>query len=196
MALRAGEHILITASSGSDTITVSRYEVDKPDQRQQVSRNIADVIRAVTEMGASYPDVAQMLVQADHQQNMPGALEIDALPKAGRTYFRPDPNDPTKRGRRARIGNSGLVPNLFDGDQNQTNMESAVDGSWDAPPRQSEPGDGEDDRENRRMEDEQEIAPQDDVLKDPRKWYDPRRLLRSHDFTKREEKSDTTDGSE
>ena len=97
LAFRAGEHVLITAPSGSETITVSRYELGKSDQRKEVPKRIADVVRAVSEMGASYPDVAQMLVQADHQHNLPGSLEIDALPKAGRMYYRPDPKIPKRR---------------------------------------------------------------------------------------------------
>ena len=36
IALKAGEHILITAPSGSKTITVSRYELGHPDRRQEV----------------------------------------------------------------------------------------------------------------------------------------------------------------
>jgi hypothetical protein len=180
IAIKAGEHILITAPSGSETITVSRYELGKSHQRQQVSRRIADVVKAVSEMGASYPDVAQMLVQADNQQNLPGALEIDALPKAGRAYFRPDPNNPEKPGKSTRMGNSGLVPNLFDGEQIQQNMERAVDGSWDAPSKRSESD--EDSQSLNKDSNSKEIAPQDDVLIDARKWYDPRRLLKPHDY--------------
>ncbi len=114
LALKAGEHILITTPSGSKTVAVSRYELDRSDRRQEVPLRIADVIRAVTDMGASYPDVAQMLIQADHQRNLPGELKLDALPKAGRVYERPDPADPEKAGRKTHVGNAGLVPNLFE----------------------------------------------------------------------------------
>jgi flagellar basal body P-ring protein FlgI len=191
IAIKAGEHILITAPSGSETITVSRYELGKSDQRQQVSRRIADVVKSVSEMGASYPDVAQMLVQADNQQNLPGALEIDALPKAGRAYFRPDPNNPDKPGKSTRRGNSGLVPNLFDGEQIQQNMERAVDGSWDAPSKRSESD--EDSQYLNKDSNSTEIAPQDDVLIDARKWYDPRRLLKPHDFSATEKAKATAE---
>jgi flagellar basal body P-ring protein FlgI len=189
MAIQAGEHILINAPSGSETITVSRYQVGQPDQRREVSTRIADVIRAVTEMGASYPDVAQMLVQADHQHNLPGALEIDALPKAGRMYYRPDPDDPEKTGRGTRVGNSGLVPNLFDGEDPTSGLVPAVDGSWD-PPKQSEPDAGERDKENDAQPDEEQPAPEDDVLQDSRKWYDPRRLLQPKPNAEQPEKSE------
>ncbi len=195
VALRAGEHILITAPSGSDTITVSRYELNKSDQRKEVPKRIADVIRAVSEMGASYPDVAQMLVQADDQHNLPGSLEIDALPKAGRMYSRSDPNDPEKAGRKTRVGNSGLVPNLFDGEDPTSNMESAVDGSWDAP-RQSEPDADEEDLKSKPDADEEKPAPQDDVLKDSRKWYDPRRLLQPKPIDETPEESEESIGSD
>lgn len=193
IAVRAGDHILITAPSGSETIVVSRYEVGRPDQRKVVSRNIAEVVRAVTEMGASYPDVAQMLVQADQQQNLPGALAIDALPKIGRVYYRPDPKNPDKPGRKARLGNSGLVPNLFDGEQVQNNMTPAVDGSWDTPPTPPELWMDQDDAEFDGLEDEAGVAPQDDVLKDKRKWYDLSRILRPADSGLEEEVPDSAD---
>ncbi len=184
ITLEAGDHILITANAGSKKLVVSRYELGKPDQRKELPLTIAGVIRAVTDMGASYPDVAQMLVQADQQGNLPGALEIDALPKAGRAYFRPDPRNPDKPGRRARVGNSGLVPNLFDVEEPDRKLEPGVDGSWDRPPSQSEPG------EKKEHPGDEEIAPEDDVLKDPRKWYDPRRLIEKPDFTMPKEKPD------
>ncbi len=199
LAVMAGEHILITAPAGSKTITVSRYEVGKPDQRQQVSRRIADVVRAVSSMDASYPDVAQMLVQADHQQNLPGNLEIDALPKGGRVYFRPNPKHPDKRGRSTRVGNSGVVPNLFEAEQKPQNMERAVDGSWDEPSKKSdsdEPDDSEKssdantDVKRKSAPEEPEIAPQDDVLKDERKWYDLRRILKPQNYATQDEELD------
>lgn len=195
LALRAGEHILITAPSGSETITVSRFEVGKPDQIQQVSRNIAEVVRAVTDMDVSYPDVAQMLVQADEQGNLPGALKIDALPKAGRVYYRPDPKNPDQRGSRSRVGNSGLVPNLFDPEPVQNNMEAAVDGSWDRPSDSSD----EDEEEYELIKDQgdtRNVAPQDDVLKDPRKWYDLRRLIQPENFDVEQDEPDSEEEPE
>ena len=88
IAVRAGHRILVTAGPGSQSITVSRYEVGKPDQRKTVSTQVADVIRTAVEFGASYPYIAQMLIQAHKQRNLVSRLEIDALPRAGRVYHR------------------------------------------------------------------------------------------------------------
>ena len=204
LALKAGEHILITAPSGSKTITISRYELGQSDRRQETSRRIADVIRTVSELDASYPDVAQMLIQAEHQQNLPGMLKIDALPQAGRIYYRPDPTDPESQGRKTHVGNDGLVPNLFEGARDERHMEPAADGSWDPPAQKSEPDDieedvkkdAEKDDEKDEKKDKEAVAPQDDVLKDPRKWYDLRRILKPNDYSMTDEEFEGRDESE
>lgn len=113
--LSAGRHIMITAPSNSDTITISRFHADSPDEKIVTSTNLADVVRAIGRMRASYPDVAQMLVQADRQSNLSGRLEIDAMPQAGRIYYRtgsmgPDEND---RKTEVRVGDPSQVPNMF-----------------------------------------------------------------------------------
>ncbi len=106
----AGLHILVTAQPGSDTITVSRHEDGKV---RTVSTKIADVVRAVVELGATYPDVADLLAQSGAMQNLPGRIEIDALPKAGRVYIRPEKEVAGKTKSQTNVGNVNLVPNLF-----------------------------------------------------------------------------------
>lgn len=114
LALRAGEDILVTAPAGGRTVIVSRYEVGQPDRRKVVSTRIAEVIRAVAELEATYPDVAQMLAQADKQQNVPGTIEVDAVPQSGRLYYRPEANLAGKTQVETQVGHAGLSPNLFD----------------------------------------------------------------------------------
>ncbi len=114
MALNAGPHIMVNCPTGSDEVVVSRYRVGQKDQRKVVSRKIADVIRAAAEMGASYPDLAQMLVQAERQKNLPGKIGIDMLPEAGRYYERPDsPDGTTTKKKKTRVGRSSMAPNPF-----------------------------------------------------------------------------------
>ncbi len=110
IAVRAGQHIRVNATPGSDTVTISRYVVGEPDRRETVPARVADVIRAVVDMDATYPDVAQMLIQASKQDNLASRIEIDALPRAGRVYYRSNGQGSPKR---ARAGNSNQVPNLF-----------------------------------------------------------------------------------
>ncbi len=116
LALAAGSRIMINAKSGSDTVVISRFQVGKEDQIREVSANVAEVIRAVAAMGASYPDVAQMLAEADAQYNLPGRLEVDALPQGGRVYIRPPLGSESSSGsrkRKTRIGGTNLSPNLY-----------------------------------------------------------------------------------
>ena len=113
LTVRAGAKILVTAAAGSETVTVSKFAVDEPDQRKQVSTRLADIITACAELGASYPDVVQMLAQAGKQHNLAGEIAIDALPKSGRTYYRDNASDGETQRRKARIGRPNLAPNLF-----------------------------------------------------------------------------------
>lgn len=81
MVLQAGNHIQVTCQPGSQEVVVSRYQPGKEQMREVVSLNVAEVIKTVTDMGASYPDVAKMLFQASIQESLVSRLEIDALPK-------------------------------------------------------------------------------------------------------------------
>jgi flagellar basal body P-ring protein FlgI len=109
ISLSAGRHILITAPAGSDTVTIS--------QEVTCSTRVADVLRAVSKLRASYPDVAQMLVQAERQQNLHGRLELDALPQSGRIYHRNLAVDglpiAATTPETTRVGKPNLTPNLF-----------------------------------------------------------------------------------
>jgi hypothetical protein len=111
LAVNAGNHIWVTARVGTDTVVVSRYEPGKEDQRLEVSQDVDAVIRAVVDVGGSYPDVVQMLVQAERQHNLPGHIAIDALPQAGRIYQRP--HTETQLASAARVGNENYAPNMF-----------------------------------------------------------------------------------
>lgn len=116
MAVRAGPRILVTSHPGSESIVVSRFTPYGDDKRKVVSRRVEEVVRAVSELGASYPDVAQMLVQADRQGNIPGRFEIDALPQAGRVFYRD--------GRKARLGRTSLTPNMYQRAREDKDSES------------------------------------------------------------------------
>lgn len=171
IAIRAGKHILITANSGSEKVTVSRYQVGSRDQKKQVSRRIEEIIRAASDLGASFPDIAQMLVQADFQKNLPGRFEIDALPKSGRVYYRPDPKD-SERKTRARVGRGGLNPNLFSIEAN-AKPEAEEEPETEEAPETPVP------------------ANRDALLKDNRKWYDITRIFQPAPFSGKDLEEDT-----
>ena len=63
LALSAGNEIMIN-SSGGDEISVSKYSVAGGDQKRIVSTQVDDVIRAVVDLGGTYPDVVQALAEA------------------------------------------------------------------------------------------------------------------------------------
>jgi hypothetical protein len=90
-------------------------------------------------MGANYPDLVQLLVEADQQRNFMGTFGIDRLPQAGRVYLRDGDDTGTEDAEtnetrvgsksvgesgsksdsksaeaRRRIGNSRMLPELFD----------------------------------------------------------------------------------
>lgn len=169
LALRAGSHILITAAPGSRTVTVSRYGAGLADRKETVSTRIADVIRAIADMDASYPDVAQFLVQANNQGNLPGRFEINAVPKAGRVFVRADSN----RRSSSRVGGTGLVPNLFEGASEKPESRRDVD------------EDSTEDVGEASVSDisKEENDPADDLITDDRPWYDISRLFQRKQFS-------------
>ena len=59
----AGKHILVNGLSGAQ-ITISRFRAGEPTQQRIVSTHVDEVIRAIVDLGGSYPDVVQLLQQA------------------------------------------------------------------------------------------------------------------------------------
>jgi hypothetical protein len=110
---KAGKYILVKAEPGNDHVVVARHDPNFSD-RKEVPNRVADVIRAVAQLGASYPEVAAMLVQADQQGNLPGRFEIDALPRPGRKYLRPAEEFDGEAPRETYIGRETATPNLFE----------------------------------------------------------------------------------
>lgn len=114
LVFRAGQRILIKGDAGSETIKVSRIAPGEPVKAKEVSTRVADVIRACSELDASYPDIVQMLVQAQRQENLEGRIGIDDLPRAMRRYRRPDANGGAET--EVEIGGDATIPNIFQGD--------------------------------------------------------------------------------
>jgi flagellar basal body P-ring protein FlgI len=87
LAVNAGNTIMVTSSGGNE-ISVSKYSVQDGDQKRTVSNRVDDVIRAIVELGGTYPDVVQALQEAKTTGALVSRFEVDALPEAGRTYDR------------------------------------------------------------------------------------------------------------
>ncbi|MDO4628336.1 MAG: flagellar basal body P-ring protein FlgI [Planctomycetia bacterium] len=84
MTIEAANNIIVRTSSPTE-VTVSRFEVNRPDQRRVVSCHVEDVIRALSDVGATYPDVLEVLQAAIEQNALDTSFRIDALPKTGRS---------------------------------------------------------------------------------------------------------------
>ena len=67
---------------------MSKFAVGQVDQKRIVSNRIDDVIRAIVELGGTYPDVVQALQEAKRKDLLSGRFEVDAVPEAGRKYDR------------------------------------------------------------------------------------------------------------
>ncbi|MBN2295592.1 MAG: flagellar basal body P-ring protein FlgI [Pirellulales bacterium] len=87
LSLEAGPNIMVN-SVGDQQIAISRFNVGMADQKRIVSMQVGEVIRAVVELGGTYPDVVQLLQNAKAKKALPSRFEIDALPQAGRRYDR------------------------------------------------------------------------------------------------------------
>jgi flagellar basal body P-ring protein FlgI len=126
--LEAGKTILIKGTAGK--VTVSRFAVGKPDQKRVVSTKLDDVIRAIVELGGTYPDVVQALQGAKASGALTARFEVDALPEEDRSYRQKDAprSDDTlaaaetdvKAEREQRIVVANPLPDLFGGRKRKT----------------------------------------------------------------------------
>jgi hypothetical protein len=87
LVLDAGKKILVNGLSG-DKITVSRFDSGAEVEQRVVSTSVDEVIRAIAELGGTYPDVVQALQQAKADGALTGRFEVDALPQPGRPFDR------------------------------------------------------------------------------------------------------------
>ncbi|MCS6850954.1 MAG: flagellar basal body P-ring protein FlgI [Gemmataceae bacterium] len=80
-SFQAGPQFTVTASADDDRCTVSRFSLEQGTRRRQCSLQLADVIRTLAELGATYPDVVECLRHCDRCQCLSCRIAIDALPQ-------------------------------------------------------------------------------------------------------------------
>lgn len=97
LAINAGNQIMVTSQGGNE-ITVSKYSVAQGDEKRTVTTRVDDVIRAIVELGGTYPDVVQALQEAKNAGALTSRFEVDALPEAGREYDRLTEGEATEKG--------------------------------------------------------------------------------------------------
>jgi len=125
LALEAGNHILVTGSK-PDEIAVSKFMVNEPDQKRMVSNRIDEVVRAIVELGGTYPDVVQALQQAKASGVLASRFEIDALPEAGRFYRRETAGDDDQKDTKDRVADKS-APSPGNVDDWSTTHNSGTD---------------------------------------------------------------------
>jgi flagellar basal body P-ring protein FlgI len=81
-SLTAGPNITVTARAGDNVATISRFSVKDgtTPSHAQCTLAVADILRSMAELGATYADAADMLQKADDRKAMSCPLALDALP--------------------------------------------------------------------------------------------------------------------
>jgi flagellar basal body P-ring protein FlgI len=87
LMLEAGKSILVNGMKG-DKITISKFTAHSEPEQRIVSTSVDEVVRAIVDLGGTYPDVVQALQQAKVDGALASRFEVDALPEAGRAYDR------------------------------------------------------------------------------------------------------------
>ena len=112
--LNCGYNLRVMAKNGDNAVTVTRYVENADPIRQKSSPNLVEVLKTLASMGATYPDVVQMLLEAENQNNLAGELGVDRLPQAGRAFYRTKSEREGAGKEKAKLGSAALTPGLFD----------------------------------------------------------------------------------
>ena len=82
--------ILLNAADKDDKVEISKIVPSKfgdSDVKLRTSLELAEVIRQVANLGATYPDLVAILEAASRQRNLPGTLVVDAVPSSNLDYL-------------------------------------------------------------------------------------------------------------
>ncbi len=91
LVLDAGPKILVNGlgnGEGTDSGQIKVSQFGRATQQRTVSTNVEDVIRAIVELGGTYPDVVQMLQQAKKSGALSSRFRVNALPEGGREFLK------------------------------------------------------------------------------------------------------------
>lgn len=135
LALLDDNHLTLK-SLEDGRVRVSRFAPGESDRQMVASSRLDDIVRQLVAVGASYPDVVSILHQLKIRGNLTARVEVDALPKAGRKYFRPEkpPGQPPSDDD---LQVASPLPNLFS--HWQADDESAASAATEEPPGAGSP---------------------------------------------------------
>lgn len=89
VVLGSPSSVLLNASQGDSSIQLARIvpeALDLADTKTTSSLVLGDVVREAANLGATYPQIVEILRMADHQKNLEGPLVVDAIPEAVSAY--------------------------------------------------------------------------------------------------------------
>lgn len=89
-ALNAGP-VMFVNGQGRDGVVITKF--GRLDEKRTVGNKLDEIIRALVELGGTYPDVIQMICEAERDKVLTCRVEIDCLPEPNRVYRRPGGND-------------------------------------------------------------------------------------------------------
>ncbi len=115
LLVEAGSGIMINGMRGSE-ITVSRVDSGSEVDRRTIHPEVEELVRAIVDLGGTYPDVVQALHEASKQGGLESRLRVDALPQTGRMYTRKDKASEESPGKEASENDFDLatpLPDLF-----------------------------------------------------------------------------------
>ena len=113
LMIEAGRRIVINGTAHNDVV-VSRFAAGEPIQKRTVSARVEEVIGAIVELGGTYPDVVQVLQEANDSGALTSRFRVDALPEPGRTHERSAASDTENadlKSRQPRLATP--IPELF-----------------------------------------------------------------------------------
>ena len=85
LLLDVGKNIMLK-SDGDDKIEVSKFSIDEPDQKRTISTDMAEVIKTVADLGATYPDIVEMIQNSVSTGCITCKVLVNAVPKGERFY--------------------------------------------------------------------------------------------------------------
>lgn len=113
MMLDAGTGVLVNGMQGGE-LTVSKFRTGNEADRRTIQPEVHELIRAIVDLGGTYPDVVQALQEAQKQGALQSRLRVDALPQPGRKYKRDGEGEPVETGTEKRSFDLATpLPDLF-----------------------------------------------------------------------------------
>ena len=112
----AGDFVL-TSAAEDDKCTVTRINAHGEPTRKQCSLKLAVVLHVLADLGASYPEVTELLRQAHATERLSCRLRCDALPQATSVFDLADAGKGgagLERAEAAGIAPLGPTPSMFE----------------------------------------------------------------------------------